>query len=160
MISNCFAAIVALSSINIKHKGVVMKIVLLIATTLLSLTVWSQDAGTEPATLKSVMKSMQTNLKAITAQVEDTAKNAESEKLALQLIEITKASKQFLPDHIKELPADQQDAQTQDYLKRIDQVIELQQLLANAFHNNDNTTAVDLLNKLSAAKKDGHKAHK
>ena len=113
-----------------------------------------------PATLAAVMKAMSTNLKKVAAQAQDVTQNAASEKLVLDLVELTKNSKNHVPDKVKALPKAEQEARLQEYIKMLDDMIVVEMELASAFHNNDNVRANDMLTKLSAAKKDGHVAFK
>lgn len=126
---------------------------LLIATLLVSSISFAQT--TTPATpmsgsLKSTMKDMKKILKDISSQVKDPSKNAESEKLSLELAKITADAKLQIP---KSAP----DKAGQDlYIHMIDGVIQSANDLANAFHENDNAKAIILLNTLSQQKTDGH----
>lgn len=113
-----------------------------------------------PSTLAGVMKSMSMTLKKIALQANDATKNAESEKLAQDLLDMSKNSSQHTPDTIAGLPKDQLAIKQQEYLKMVDDMISLQQELVAAFHNNDNAKAADMLNKLMTAKKEGHNAFK
>lgn len=131
------------------------KLAIIAISTLISLTAFAQQPPTEaPLNLAGIMKSMSSTLKKIAAQVNDPTKNTDSEKLSDDLVAMTKNSKDHFPK--KAATTDQQ----QQYLKMIDDSVVLSQELAAAFHNNDNAKAVDVLNKLSAAKKEGHTAFK
>lgn len=138
-----------------------MKKVLLVLLVLSSVNVFAQMADqsngiTPAASLGSAMKLMSASLRKVAAQAADVNKNANSEELALEFIKNTELSKTFVPSTIKQLPADQQDAKKQQYLKMLDDTAQLGRDLAAAFHNNDNKLANDILAKLSAAKKEGH----
>ncbi len=131
------------------------KLAVVAISTIISLTTFAQQPPTEaPLNLAGIMKSMSSTLKKIAAQVSDPTKNSESEKLSDELVAMTKNSKDHFPK--KASDADKQ----QQYLKMIDDTVVLSQELAAAFHNNDNAKAVDVLNKLSAAKKEGHTTFK
>lgn len=122
----------------------------------LTLTGFAQTQPTTPATvvtfstLKSAMKDMSSKLKAIAQKVNDPKLNAESEKLALDLVNSVTECKKFMPS----TAGDQ--ASKDLYLKMIDETIQMSKDLATAFHNNDNTKAISLLDQLSKEKKDGH----
>jgi hypothetical protein len=105
-------------------------------------------------TLKSDMKTMSSTLKTISFQVSNPAKNADSEKLALDLVAATESAKNFIPDTVS--TADEK----QQYIKMMDDTLVIEQELVAAFHNNDTTKAIDMLNKLSASKKEGHRLFK
>lgn len=129
--------------------------------TVLSLTSFAQTAQPQaPANLGATMKSMATSLKKITAQAADATKNAESERLALELVTLTKQSNNFIPQTLKNLPADQQKVQLEQYKKLIDESVTMIEELAAAFHDNNNTKATDLIAKINAAKKEGHNQFK
>lgn len=131
------------------------KFAVIVISTMISLTAFAQQPPTEaPMNLANIMKSMSGSLKKIAAQVNDATKNADSEKLSDDLVAMTKNAKDLFPK--KASDADKQ----QQYLKMIDDTVVLAQELSAAFHNNDNAKAVDVLNKLSAAKKEGHTAFK
>jgi hypothetical protein len=102
------------------------------------------------SSLKDAMKDMSTKLKAISQQVNDVNQNASSEKLATEFKLSVMAAKSFLPKTVTD------DASQALYLKMMDDTIVLADQLILAFHNNDNTKAVEVLNLLSAAKKEGH----
>jgi Cytochrome b562 len=100
--------------------------------------------------LKDIMKDMKKILKDISAQAKDPSKNADSEKLALDLAKSTAAAKLHMP---KSAP----DKAGQDlYIHMIDGVIQSANDLAAAFHENDNAKAIIILSTLSQQKKDGH----
>ena len=129
--------------------------------TVLSLTNFAQTAQPQaPANLGAAMKSMATSLKKITAQAADATKNTESEQLTLDLVAMTKNSKNFIPPTLKNLPADQQKVQLEQYNKLIDESVTIMEELAAAFHDNNNTKATDLIAKINAAKKEGHNQFK
>lgn len=132
---------------------------LLVASLLISSISFAQtptSGDTTPAvpmfnSLKDTMKDMSKKLKAIAAQAKDPSKNANSEKLALELAKSTADAKLHIPT--KTAP----DKAGQDlYIHMIDGVIQSANDLAKAFHNNDNATAIIILNTLSQQKKEGH----
>lgn len=129
---------------------------------LVSSTAFAQITAPQiaPSTLAGVMKSMSITLKKIALQANDVTKNADSEKLAQDLVDMSKNSKNYTPDTIASLPKDQLAIKQQEYLKMVDDMVSVQQELVAAFHNNENAKATDMLNKLMTAKKDGHTAFK
>jgi len=131
--------------------------VLLVSTSTVFAQVSTEPTIVEPtASLGSVMKAMSSALRKIAAQVSDANQNAASEQLALDFVKNVEASKAFTPKTIRDLPADQQDAKKQEYIKMLDDTAQLGKDLASAFHNNDNKLATDILAKLSTSKKEGH----
>jgi len=131
--------------------------ILLVSSSTVFAQVGTQPSVVEPtASLASVMKAMSSSLRKIAAQVSDANQNAASEQLALDFVKNVEASKAFTPKTIKDLPADQQDAKKQEYIKMLDDTAQLGKDLASAFHNNDNKLANDILGKLSTSKKEGH----
>lgn len=113
-----------------------------------------------PTSLGSTMKKMSSDLKKVAAQVNDPALNAESEKLANDYVVMTLHAKNFTPDSIASLPKDQQKAQKENYDLALDKSAENGKQLAQAFHDNDNAKAIEVLNLLSKDKKDGHSKFK
>lgn len=121
---------------------------LLTAALLISSICFAQTASA--GELKDIMKDMKKILKDISAQAKDPSKNADSEKLALELAKSTAAAKAHIP---KTAP----DKAGQDlYIHMIDGVIQSANDLAAAFHENDNAKAIIILSNLSQQKKDGH----
>ncbi len=102
------------------------------------------------ASLKDGMKDMKKILKDISAQAKDATKNADSEKLALDLAKSVTAAKAHIP---KTAP----DKAGQDlYIHMMDGVIQSANDLAAAFHENDNAKAIIILSTLSQQKSEGH----
>lgn len=123
---------------------------------LMSYAAVEAGAPAAPKDLGDVMKVMSTNLKAITAQAQDQTLNAQSAVLADQLVAATIQARTFIPKSISGLADKDQPAAKEQYLKMIDQAAELGKQLAASFRANDNVKAVDLLNQLVSAKKQGH----
>ncbi len=134
------------------------KIAIATITTLICLTGFAQIQTPiqpqAPASLAGVMKSMAVSLKKISTQATDATQNAASEKLASDLLDMTKNSKLHMPQSANGPDQEQQ------YIKMIDDLLVLEQDLVAAFHNNDNTAASNVLNKMMTAKKEGHVAFK
>ena len=106
--------------------------------------------------LGDVMKAMNTDLKTITAQVDDAAKNDSSAALADDFAKVAATSKTFMADSIAQAPAAQQAAMKADFDQMIDQSVTLGTQLAAAFRAGNAAVSKDLLNQLAALKKDGH----
>ena len=116
----------------------------------------AQAGGALPVSLAKTMKAMSTDLKTVSAQVGDAQANANSALLADQFVTLVLHAKDFVPDSIASLPANQQAAATEIYDKMLDQTADLGKQLAAAFRANDNALAQSLLSQLSKAKSDGH----
>ncbi len=102
------------------------------------------------APLKSIMKEMSTKLKTIAAQSTDASKNASSEAIALELVTTVTSAKSAMPSTVTD------QARQNLFQKMIDDVIVSSKQLAQAFHDNDNVKAAQILTELSKQKKDGH----
>jgi hypothetical protein len=132
----------------------------LIVTTMMFFAIGTAYAqmGAEalPSTLASTMKAMSRNLKTVVAQAKDPQMNASSADLADQFVQLTLHGKDFVPDSIASLPADQQPAAKAEYEKVLDQAADLGRQLAAAFRSNDSALVANLLNQLAQIKKNGH----
>ncbi len=140
-------------------KSQFKQLISLFVALLASLSLNAQTADTAagmPTSLASTMKRMSSDLKKVAAQVNDPSLNTESEKLANDYVLMALHSKNFTPDRIANIPANQQPAQKENYDLTLDKTAETGKLLAQAFHDNENTKAVEFLNQLSKDKKDGH----
>lgn len=113
-----------------------------------------------PKTLGQTMKAMSGHLKTIAAHIDDQAANANSAVLSDEFVQLTIHSKSFKPDSIQQLPAEQQAAAKAEYDRELDMTADLGTQLAAAFRANDNALSATLLDRLSDAKKDGHKKFK
>lgn len=120
----------------------------------ISVSAFAQTAP--PATLARTMKAMSADLKAVTAQATDVSQNASSAALADDFVQLTLHAKDFVPDSIAALPADQQAGAKAQYDKMLDQAAALGTQLAAAFRANDNAQAAVILNQLVQTKRDGH----
>lgn len=109
-----------------------------------------------PTSLASTMKRMSSDLKKVAAQVNNPAANADSEALSNDYVSMALHAKNFTPDKIAALPVDQQKGPKADYDLTLDKTADNGKILAQAFHDNDNAKAVEVLNLLSKDKKDGH----
>jgi hypothetical protein len=106
------------------------------------------------ASLKTIMKEMSSKLRMIATQSTDPTKNASSEQITLELIKSVTAAKAVFPSSANDKNSQEK------YLIMIEGVIASSTELAQAFHNNDNTKAADILRQLSQEKKDGHNEFK
>ena len=129
-----------------------MKNLLILSLLVSSLSFAQATAPVSPIfdSLKTTMRDMSKKLKTIAAQVNDPTKNADSEKLALELAKSTADAKLHIP-------ASAADKAGQDlFVHMIDGVVQSANDLAAAFHENDNAKAITILNTMSQQKKDGH----
>ncbi|AZZ36383.1 hypothetical protein CIK05_06115 [Bdellovibrio sp. qaytius] len=120
----------------------------------------SDTAAALPKTLAATMKAMSSNLKSIVAQINNPQLNDNSATKADMFTALTLHSKDFSPDSIANLPADQNVAAKAQYDKMLDQTADLGTQLAFAFRSNDTASATVILNQLSQQKSDGHKQFK
>lgn len=131
----------------------------LISTTMAQI-VFAESTGATAVeaamSLKLAMKTMSTKLKAMIPQVSDATKNESSAILADEFVQAALDAKQFLPDTIDSLPADQQASAKLKYDQMMTTVVDVGHQLATAFRNNDNAAAAAILDKLTQSKKDGH----
>ncbi len=100
--------------------------------------------------LKEGMQDMSAKLKVISMQSKDAKQNISSKKLSLSLADSVSASKKFLPKSAID------SASQVLYAKMMDETIDLAKQLADAFDQNNNAKATDLLSKMSQQKTDGH----
>lgn len=132
-------------------------VALFVLMTGLSLNAQTTDPAVAlPTSLASTMKRMSSDLKKVATQVNNPATNAESETLANDYVAMALHAKNFTPDKVAALAPEPQKAAKADYDATLDKTAENGKLLALAFHNNDNTKAIEVLNLLSSDKKDGH----
>ncbi|AZZ35639.1 hypothetical protein CIK05_02095 [Bdellovibrio sp. qaytius] len=109
-----------------------------------------------PKTLSKTMKAMSADLKQVATQVADPKANENSALLSDDFVAMVIHAKDFTPDTVAALPANEQPAALAEYQLMLDQTAEVGVKLAAAFRANDNALATELLNQLSQAKKDGH----
>lgn len=116
-----------------------MKNLILLIAMLSATNVFAQD-------LKSVMKTMGTDLKLLSTQVADPRQNASSLALAEELLKATQESRGLVPDP----------ARKDLYVQMIDHAADLANQLVNSLRAGDNAKAKALVDSLTAAKKEGH----
>lgn len=134
---------------------------LVVLTTALVLNAQALATSSElPSSLSLTMKRMSSDLKKVTSQVNNPALNAESEALSNDFVTMAIHAKNFTPDKIAALPVDLQSSAKSEYDLSLDKTAQNGQLLAQAFRDNDNAKAVEILSLLSQDKKEGHKKFK
>ncbi len=119
----------------------------LMSAVLLSLLI-SNHASAQ--SLKTNMKSTQTLLKQIAASANDASKNAENAQNAAKMVTLFTQARTQAPDS----------GSFQDYQVLMDQTIVLMKELELSFKNNDNASALAVIQKLNTAKKEGHDKYK
>ncbi len=113
-----------------------------------------------PSTLANTMKAMGNDMKAITAQANNSQSNTSSAQLTDHFLLMAQHSKDFTPDSITSLPSSEQAAAKTDYDSMLDQQIELGKRLKDDFTANNNTDALNILTQMSSLKRKGHDAYK
>ena len=122
----------------------------------------SADGESEaaPLTLSDTMKGMDTDLKAILAQLEDAASNPKSALLSEHFTWLVLHAKNFTPETITKLPQNEQAAAKADFDKMIQEASQMGVELATAFRQNNTSDATLILKKLKGAKREGHDKYK
>jgi len=108
------------------------------------------------ADLADTMKAMNSDLKAISAQVGDASKNQSSAALADDFAQVTATAKTFVADTIAQAPAAQQAEMKAQFDSLIDESVSLGTQLAAALRAGDNAQAKAILTQLAALKSQGH----
>ena len=108
------------------------------------------------ADLADTMKAMNSDLKAISAQVGDASKNQSSAALADDFTQVTATAKTFVADTIAQAPAAQQAEMKAQFDSLIDESVSLGTQLAAALRAGDNAQAKAILTQLAALKSQGH----
>ena len=116
-------------------------------TALFSLMIFNTASA---QSLKSNMKSTQTLLKQIASTASSPSSNSDNAQNAAKMVTFFTAARAQSPDS----------GNFKDYQALMDQSIDLMKNLEAAFKNNDNTQALELLQKLNVAKKEGHDKYK
>lgn len=108
------------------------------------------------ADLADTMKAMNSDLKAISAQVGDASKNQSSAALADDFAQVAATAKTFVADTIAQAPAAQQAEMKAQFDSLIDESVSLGTQLAAALRAGDNAQAKAILTQLAALKSQGH----
>ena len=108
------------------------------------------------ADLADTMKAMNSDLKAISAQVGDASKNQSSAALADDFAQVAATAKTFVADTIAQAPAAQQAQMKAQFDSLIDESVSLGTQLAAALLAGDNAQAKAILTQLAALKSKGH----
>lgn len=130
------------------------KLSLSILTLFLPLSLFADD--TMAASLKQNMKQLGTLAKQIGTTISDTSKNQANAAGAAQMTELFKTVYAQAAEGVKDIPADQQEQAIVEFQDLITQEISLSTQLQQAFLDNDNALAAQILQKMTDIKKDGH----
>jgi len=129
----------------------------IIAMTLITAQGFAQSTQPNlPTSLKLTMKAMGQDMKTVAAQITNKNLNTSSATLTDQFVILVKHAETYTPDSISSLPADQQPAAKDQFVKALEHVADLGNQISAALKANDNAQASRLLNDLLQAKKDGH----
>ena len=110
--------------------------------------------------LGGVMKAMSASVSKISDQISDSSKNAETAQLCDALVASIEQAKTFVPKKVSDLPADQQSAQTTEFVRQLSALeAKVGEIKADLLQN-DNTAASAALTGALAIKSAGHKAFK
>jgi soluble cytochrome b562 len=93
-------------------------------------------------------------------QAGDAASNAASLDLAATVKACAEKALTFKPAKVADVPAADQEKFVADYQKQMKDFVALADQLVAAFKANDNAGAQDLIKKMGAAQKEGHKEFK
>jgi hypothetical protein len=108
-------------------------------------------------------KSMDTLNKAwrkLRKQAADPAQNADSLELLVTIKAAAKNNLKYTPDLARDIPADKRDKFIAGFQAKMKEVIAGFDQVETAFKAGDNKAAVDLLAKIAALQKEGHKEYK
>ena len=116
----------------------------------------AQKTQSMPGTLHDTMKAMAKLLKQVISQSNDSSRNASSAALAEQFAMVTHHAKNFVPDSLLSLPANQRGQAISQFNELLDEVTEQGHSLSRAFVAGDNAKAAQILAQLDLLKKQGH----
>ena len=116
-----------------------------------------KDEDTE---LGKTMEKMNGAWRKLRKQAGDAASNAASLDLVATVKACAEKALTLQPDKVKDLPAADQAKFVADYQKQMKDFLALVGQLEAAFKANDNAGAQDLIKKMGAAQKEGHKDFK
>ena len=118
------------------------------------------ESETAPSTLSETMKAMDADLKTLAAQSNDVTRNPQSAALSEHFTWLVLHAKNFTPDSIAALPANEQSAAKADFDKMLQEASQMGVDLATAFRQNNNSVANNILKNLKLAKREGHDKYK
>jgi hypothetical protein len=110
----------------------------------------------ENTNLESDMKQIGNYFIQIKKTVTIAGNNSINADAASKMSTLFSLTKNFIPDAIQNLPADQRAAAITDYQSMIQQEIDLCNQLATALNQNNNAIAVKIVQQMNSLKMDGH----
>jgi len=110
--------------------------------------------------LEKSMDALKKSWRKLRLQAADPAKNASSLELLAKIQAATKESLLYTPDLARDIPADKRDQFVAGYQKKMKGVIVGFDQVEIALKAGDNKTVVELLEKINALQKEGHKEYK
>ncbi len=110
--------------------------------------------------LKDVMEDMGSAYKIVTLNVTLGNLGPKTQSESDTIVKTIRESMNIMPDTILSLPNIEQEAAKQSYLKHLKEAESLAIELNNAIKSQDSAKAKDLVQKLNASKKSGHKEFK
>lgn len=110
--------------------------------------------------LKDVMEDMGAAYKAVTLNVTLGNLGPKTQSESDTIVKTIRESMNIIPDTILSLPNIEQDAAKKSYINHLKEAESLAIELNNAIKSQDSAKAKDLVQKLNASKKSGHKEFK
>ena len=143
------------------------KILLPLLTLILALTPAlsrAEEAKAKPekeeTPLEKSMDALNKSWRKLRKQAADPAQNASSLVLLAAIQAATKESLSYSPDLARDVPADKRDQFIAGYKKKIKETIVGFDQVEIALKAGDNKSVVEILTKISALQKEGHKEYK
>ncbi len=132
----------------------------LLSLMLLSSLSFAQTAPTAGPSLKATMDQISSVVKTLTANLNDPSKNADSAKLADQLVTLFTTAQGQTPTSVGKLADDQKATAVQGFQSLIQKEIDDAKALKSAFDSNNNTQAGTILQDMNTLKSQGHSTYR
>lgn len=117
----------------------------------------TEKADTE---LEKSMDGLNKSWRKLRKQVADPAQNASSLELLVAIQAAVKNNLQYTPDLARDIPADKRDKYIAGYREKMKEVGAAFEQVEAAFKAGNNPAAVELIIKIAALQKEGHKEYK
>ncbi len=114
----------------------------------------------EETELTKSMDTLNKSWRKLRKQAADPLQNASSLELLVEIKAAAKDNLKYTPDLARDIPADQRDKFIAGYQKKMTAVGAALERVEAAFQAGDNPAAVELIAKISALQKEGHKEYK
>lgn len=114
----------------------------------------------EETELTKSMDTLNKSWRKLRKQAADPLQNASSLELLVEIKAAAKDNLKYTPDLARDIPADQRDKFIAGYQKKMKAVGAALERVEAAFQAGDNPAAVELIAKISALQKEGHKEYK